>query len=246
VSANGTSVTDLTALYATATFFTYGFSLLLLRTPLSRMIVAAIVVAFLGVLLIALSGVEADKDSHTRAARDSDAPPHRIVGDLIMLVGAAVLGLYEVIYKLSLPEGQGGVVGPEKQGERTALPITAYHAIHSSADLHGDREVSTGSSPPPPLGHRRSSSLPVLASRVLSEVHGHPHLPIGLHANFLTSCIGLATAAVFWLPLPVLNFTALEDFEWPGRNVAYIAVICLAGATYVGTLRCRCPTRSYI
>src|SRR4051812_27381211 len=90
-SARFNSVTDLTALYATATFFAYGFSLLFLRTPLSRMIVAAIVVAFLGVLLIASSGVQADEDSskHVTSIKTTDdlvTPPHRILGDLIMLV----------------------------------------------------------------------------------------------------------------------------------------------------------------
>ncbi len=148
-----------------------------------------------------------------------------------MLVGAAVLGLYEVVYKLSLPEGQGGIVHSEKVNKRTAMPVVAYAPVNQPYD--GD--VHPSPSPLPHIIHRRSSSLPVLMNNdgVLQEPH---HLPIGLHANFLTSCIGLATFGLFWIPLPLLNAVGWEELRWPGKALQSIGVICLAGTTYVGVV----------
>lgn len=222
----------MTALYATATFFTYGFSLLLLHTPLSRTIISAIIVAFSGVLLIAFSGARAENPTNDDS--EGGGPPHRILGDLIMLFGAAVLGLYEVIYKLSLPEGQGGVVTHDKMDQNTAMPIVEYNAVHQLYD--GSNDHPSPSPRPTSTTHRRSSSLPVLLNPGNATQEEHQHLPIGLHANFLTSCIGITTLVVFWIPLPFLDMVGWEDLKWPGKAMGSIGWICLAGATYVSTV----------
>lgn len=90
-SAHPNRTTDLTSLYSTSTFFTYGFSLLLLHTPLSRLTVASITLAFGGVLVITLAESTGVKD-------DSDR--QRFLGDIIMLAGAIILGLYEVVCRI--------------------------------------------------------------------------------------------------------------------------------------------------
>jgi drug/metabolite transporter (DMT)-like permease len=139
-------------------------------------------------------------DSDKPAKSGPKEPPHRMLGDLIMLIGAICLGFYEVIYKMSLPEGHDTTEYPS----RPALPLE---------------------------GTRRSSSLLLVRQEI-----NHPRsssLPLALHANFLTSLIGAATLLLFWIPIPLLHWTGLEEFELPYGHFGLLAVICMMGATYV-------------
>lgn len=221
-----TGVSEITTLYASSTFWTYGFALWLLREPLSRLIISAITIAFVGVLLITYSGVEQDEKQAQSEALINRSPqlperssPHRILGDLIMLAGSVFLGYYEVVYKQMLPESHGGVVTAKTMDEASPsdppLGRGSYRRISSNA----------GDDMPIPLRTHRSSM-----TRRKSVEEGH--LPIALHANLLTSVIGWMTLLIFWLPIPLLDWLGLEDFAWPTGVWPWMLVICLAGATY--------------
>lgn len=144
-----------------------------------------------------------------------------------MLIGAVCLGFYEVIYKMSLPEGHGGVAS-SAEVEVQDLSASGYEAVQTEDDnaaLHPSR-------PALPLeGTRRSSSL-LLVKKDPSRP-GSSSLPLALHANFLTSLIGAATLLLFWIPIPFLHWTGLEEFELPYGHFMLLAVICTMGATYV-------------
>ncbi|GHJ85345.1 hypothetical protein NliqN6_1747 [Naganishia liquefaciens] len=232
-----TGTTDLTTLYATATFWTYGFSLLLLKTRLSHLTLIAILVAFLGVAVITYSGAHenettSDDRDHPTTAGPKE-PPHRMLGDLIMLIGAICLGFYEVIYKMSLPEGHGGVSSPADV-EVQDLHGSGYEAVEVEDE---DDTAANRSRPARPLGAtRRSSSL--LLVRKDPNHPGSSSLPLALHANFLTSLIGAATLLLFWIPIPFLHLTGLEEFELPHGNFALLATICTMGATYNAGFMC--------
>lgn len=65
-------------------------------------------------------------------------------------------------------------------------------------------------------------------------------MPAALHANFLTSCIGVATALFLWIPIVVLDWTGIEPFRWPGSRGestlgiwAGLEVVAWGGALYV-------------
>ena len=60
------------------------------------------------------------------------------------------------------------------------------------------------------------------------------YLPPAFHANFLTSCIGLTTLLVLWLPLPILHLTGIEPFRPPpsAQIFASLGVVCMGGAVY--------------
>lgn len=240
-----TGVSEITTLYASSTFWTYGFALWLLREPLSKLIISAITIAFIGVLLITYSGVEEDEAQARSIARSPPklperSSPHRILGDLVMLAGSIFLGYYEVIYKQMLPESHGGVVTTKTMDESSSadppppLGRGSYRRISSNA----------GDDVPIPLRiHRPSSSSSSVRRKPVEE----GNLPIALHANLLTSIIGWMTLLIFWLPIPLLNWLGLEAFVWPSGIWPWMLVICLAGATYnagfmVSPLRCRCLT----
>ncbi|KAJ9125526.1 hypothetical protein QFC22_000487 [Naganishia vaughanmartiniae] len=230
--------TDLTTLYATATFWTYGFSLLLLKTRLSSLTLTAIIVAFLGVGVITYSGAHASSNPSTEAKE----PPHRVLGDLIMLAGAICLGFYEVVYKLSLPEGHGGVVSPLSDDAQDPPTTTTnhYEAISTPTDDEPfDEQPKHTTTTRPNLvlnNSQRVSSLPLVQSDLFTQ---ELQLPLAIHANFLTSLIGVATLLLFWIPIPLLHWTGLEEFGLPkSGDMGLLAVICTMGATYNAGFMC--------
>jgi len=58
--------------------------------------------------------------------------------------------------------------------------------------------------------------------------------PFGLHANLVTSTIGLMTLVTLWLPLPILHFYGVEPFELPTdtRTFLTLAAICMSGLIF--------------
>ncbi|RDB29309.1 hypothetical protein Hypma_015545 [Hypsizygus marmoreus] len=66
----------------------------------------------------------------------------------------------------------------------------------------------------------------------------HSHVanppPFGLHANLMTSIIGLVTFAVLWIPIPILHYLDIEPFVLPAnsKTVLAIAGIALSGVVF--------------
>lgn len=58
--------------------------------------------------------------------------------------------------------------------------------------------------------------------------------PFGLVANFLTSCIGLLTLVLLWVPIPFLHYLRIEPFVLPpnAKTVSAIAGIALSGVVF--------------
>lgn len=215
--------------------------------------VSSIFIAFSGVLLITYSGVHEAKHKHRHDTGQHPGevdvgPPHRMLGDLIMLIGAIVLGFYEVIYKKALPEGQGGMTGESAEGEENS-PGGTYQSL--SRD-----EVEEGGPRPILPTHRRSFSNPSPRSSTEDYPPGlnvpldsgtrlngtfklspssppRPKLPLALHANMLTSMIGVMTLCFFWIPIPFLHWIGWEAFELPWGSWGLMAIVCATGAIYV-------------
>ncbi|OCF61909.1 hypothetical protein L486_01572 [Kwoniella mangroviensis CBS 10435] len=221
---------DITAIYSTSAFATYGFSMLLLRQPLSKITVGSIVLAFTGVVVISVDGMESGEEGLVG----------RVVGDAVMLFGAIILGLYEVIYKLALPEGHGGITSSSPNGY---TPLPTHH--QSSTLTEDDEELSstsgitiyhrpifsqetTDTTPTPieltpPLSRTTSNAVLLHPQTHSSSNHHVQHqvkLPPALHANLITSCIGIATLLLLWPPILILDWTGYEKSSWPsGENV---------------------------
>jgi hypothetical protein len=216
-------------------------------------VVASIFIAFSGVLLITYSGVAEAKHKHRHDSGQHKGemetePPHRMLGDLIMLVGAIVLGFYEVIYKKALPEGQGGMISGPVEGEDN-LDGGLYQSVSND----------DGGEPQQPVlpTHRRSFSNP--SPRSSSDAYppdapldsgtrlngtfkfapppvARPKLPLALHANMLTSMIGVMTLCLFWIPIPLLHWVGWEPFELPWGSWGLMAIVCATGAIYVSRM----------
>lgn len=107
LAVNMTTPSDLTAIYNCSAFFAYAFSVPLLKEPLRTDKSLAVLVAIIGVLVVAYGDTTPSAispnpgtppDPHAAAASDSQAK-NRLAGNLIIGAGSVLYGLYEVLYK---------------------------------------------------------------------------------------------------------------------------------------------------
>ncbi|KAI0390534.1 hypothetical protein F5Y17DRAFT_461654 [Xylariaceae sp. FL0594] len=91
VAVNMTSPGDLTAIYNCSAFFAYAFSVPLLKEKLRLDKCLAVLVAIIGVLVVAYGD--------TTTTPSSSSPTSRFTGNCIIGLGSVLYGLYEVLYK---------------------------------------------------------------------------------------------------------------------------------------------------
>lgn len=203
---------------------------------------------------------------------------------LSLIPGAVILGLYEVVYKMALPEGHGGVkpetreldgyttlptmaileptptelTPPDSRADTPPIAADPYSPLIASDRPSRaqalDRKTSrtpllrlkAPPSPPSSFGPATSAlASPTDSDPPLRDTFRPPTLPAALHANFLTSCIGLATLVLLWVPIPLLHLIGWESFRWPGSEGgdameiwAELQVVAWGGAIYVSQGRC--------
>ncbi|EPS40146.1 hypothetical protein H072_6046 [Dactylellina haptotyla CBS 200.50] len=95
VAANMTTPSDLTAINNTSAIFTYVFSVWLLKESMRVKKNVAVVLAVIGVLIIAY-GNPTDGESDATAVSNKK----RLLGNIITAAGAVLFGLYRVLFKL--------------------------------------------------------------------------------------------------------------------------------------------------
>ncbi|KAF4999101.1 hypothetical protein FGRMN_2716 [Fusarium graminum] len=86
-----TTPSDLTAIYNCSAFFAYVFSVPLLHEPLRLDKSIAVLIAIVGVLVVAYGDTEEDAESVEAE--------NRFLGNLVIGIGSVLYGLYEVLYK---------------------------------------------------------------------------------------------------------------------------------------------------
>jgi drug/metabolite transporter (DMT)-like permease len=95
LAVNMTTASDLTAIYNCSAFFAYAFSIFLLHEKVRASKVMAVVIAILGVFIVAYGDKAVTKEGQNPAP-DTRA---RTLGNLIIGVGSVLYGFYEVLYK---------------------------------------------------------------------------------------------------------------------------------------------------
>lgn len=105
VAVNMTSPSDLTAIYNCSAFFAYAFSVPLLKEKLRLDKSFAVLVAIIGVLIVAYGDAAPTKHggksggSVGGGSKEEKEASNRVLGNLIIGVGSILYGLYEVLYK---------------------------------------------------------------------------------------------------------------------------------------------------
>ncbi|KAH8698509.1 putative DUF6 domain protein [Talaromyces proteolyticus] len=93
VAVNLTTASDLTAIYNCSAFFAYAFSVPLLNDKLRFDKIFSVVVAIVGVLVVAYG------DSGPGEGESKGSANNRMLGNIIIGIGSVLYGLYEVLYK---------------------------------------------------------------------------------------------------------------------------------------------------
>lgn len=83
VAVNLTTGLSVTTIYASSSFWTYLFSMVLLKQPLSRVTVGSIGLAFAGVVVLSLDGMSKE---------GSVGAPNPMLGDIVMMFGEFCVG----------------------------------------------------------------------------------------------------------------------------------------------------------
>lgn len=101
IAVNMTTPSDLTAIYNCSAFFAYVFSIFMLGEKPRGDKIFSVVVAIIGVLIVAYGDQGDVKQGEEVAAAD------RLLGNIIIGVGSVLYGFYEVLYKKMAcpPEG---------------------------------------------------------------------------------------------------------------------------------------------
>lgn len=93
IAVNMTTPSDLTAIYNCSAFFAYVFSIFMLHESPRKDKIFAVVVAIIGVLIVAYGDISTVKKGQESAAHT------RAWGNIIIGVGSVLYGFYEVLYK---------------------------------------------------------------------------------------------------------------------------------------------------
>lgn len=96
IAVDMTSPSDLTAIYNCSAFFAYAFSVPLLKEKLRLDKSIAVLVAIVGVLVVAYGDSRPGKEG---TAQPEQSGGTRFLGNLIIGAGSVLYGLYEVLYK---------------------------------------------------------------------------------------------------------------------------------------------------
>ncbi|KAN0079401.1 hypothetical protein V8E54_004615 [Elaphomyces granulatus] len=98
VAVNMTTASDLTAIYNCSAFFAYVFSIFLLREKIRLDKVLSVVVAIVGVIVVAYGGSHSS-GSTDKSSQTASETGGRTMGNIIIGIGSILYGLYEVLYK---------------------------------------------------------------------------------------------------------------------------------------------------
>ncbi|KAF5860548.1 hypothetical protein ETB97_001391 [Aspergillus alliaceus] len=99
LAVNMTTASDLTAIYNCSAFFAYAFSIPLLKDKLRFDKVFAVIVAIVGVLVVAYGDGDEGNHADGTPGKGQGQVRNRLLGNLIIGIGSVLYGLYEVLYK---------------------------------------------------------------------------------------------------------------------------------------------------
>lgn len=254
-----TNPTIVTALFNTNALWALVLAHYLLEpkgTPWKRSTLLSVLCAVLGVFVIAWGDYVRDPaPAPQEVAEEETGAGSHLAGSFLALLGSFGYALYEVSYKwkMALPEPHdGAAVEPAPDAVKLASAPQSPVA---------DRTLSlpdAGDTPSRPLLYntpRRPSARPVsmvsrpsLSSLLLPD---HVNRPVDLahisptifllHADLITTLIGLTTVLLLWIPLPLLNALGWEVWESPfgkGISLEIIGMVAMGVVLSVPSLPC--------
>lgn len=243
VAVSMTTASDLTAIYNCSAFFAYAFSIPLLNEKLRWSKVVAVVIAIIGVLVVAYGDAGKRKHGSHSGGGAGGAPDdddtkddeldNRALGNLIIGVGSVLYGLYEVLYKRMLcpPEETSpgrSMIFANFVGSGLGLFTLLVMWIPLPILHYTGLELWEW----PPPGARGMLLLSVTCNAIFS---GSFLVLISLTSPVLSSVAALLTIFLValvdeLLPEPLHN--DLSQAAWIGGLLIIVAFVVLSWATY--------------
>ncbi|KAF2817119.1 uncharacterized protein BDZ99DRAFT_375134 [Mytilinidion resinicola] len=140
----------------------------------------------------------------------------------VVAVAIAIIGVFVVAYGDTSPAKHGSKSGGGAGGDKSPPSHEAENRalgnliIGVGSVLYGFYEVLYKKLACPPDGCSPGRGM--------------------IFANFFGSLIGCFTLCILWIPLPIMNYTGLEEFALPRGEAAWMmAISVLANATFSGS-----------
>ncbi|PLW42350.1 hypothetical protein PCASD_06379 [Puccinia coronata f. sp. avenae] len=229
-------MTSITSIFNTNACFTYLFAVLLIREERfdSRKSLA-VLGSLLGALMISYSeqSASSDNDHHHDPQPSQNPAAHlRPLGILLALLGSIGYALYEVWYKSSIawsdtyyvtlddPQQPTLIRDPTTTLDASSDIITEESSSSESGTALADPDYLVSYSSPTHLGSDhpdddQDDDNPGIKPRLQilhpqQSLHSQDAL---LHANLMTTMVGVCTLCLLWIPLPFLHWAGIEHFE---------------------------------
>ncbi|ATY65760.1 DUF6 domain protein, putative [Cordyceps militaris CM01] len=234
IAVSMTTPSDLTAIYNCSAFFAYAFSVPLLREPLRLDKSVAVLIAIIGVLVVAYGDTgssAADGSAGTSSSSGPDASAEsRFLGNMVIGFGSVLYGLYEVMYKRFAcpPDGVSpgrGMIFANTFGSLIGLftltvlwlPLPLLHML--GWETFALPDAATG----------RLVLLAVLCNAVFS---GSFLVLISLTSPVLSSVAALLTIFIVALADWALTGQPLSAAAMLGGSMIVLAFLALSWSTY--------------
>jgi len=154
-------------------------------------------------VVMVVYGGASQQDETANEATMAVRPTAPLIGNLLTLLASFGYGLYQVLYKVYATLPSD----PESKQENL------YQTVPEDEDegVAAEREVS---------------------AVAFDDDAVYPP-PYGLHANLLTSLMGVVTCLVLGIFLPILHNTGLEIFHWPSDGLIVASIVGIASTGVV-------------
>lgn len=221
-------MTTITSIFNTNACFTYLFAVFYLdseRFELRKTL--GVLGSFLGTLMISWgerSSSSPEDQLLLPPAQQKNPAQLRLLGIALALLGSIGYALYEVWYKGAIAWSDYYGTGPFASTLLVSSPYRRVSEGHRSSRDESDPERADsqfqttsmgpfGSEPEEPEGTiikaaRQSDNT--LRKEPLPSLYTQHSL---LHANLMTSMVGLTTLCLLWIPIPFLHWSGIEPFQ---------------------------------
>ncbi|OAA63020.1 Drug/metabolite transporter [Cordyceps fumosorosea ARSEF 2679] len=229
VAVSMTTPSDLTAIYNCSAFFAYAFSVPLLREPLRFDKSVAVLIAIVGVLVVAYGDTGGAEAGASSSGPDASSE-NRFLGNVVIGFGSVLYGLYEVMYKRYAcpPDGVSpgrGMIFANTFGSLIGLfTLTVLWVPLPVLHLLGWERFRL-----PDAATARLVLLAVLCNAVFS---GSFLVLISLTSPVLSSVAALLTIFIVALADWALTGRPLSGAAMLGGSMIVVAFLALSWSTY--------------
>lgn len=235
-----TDMTTITSIYNTNAFFAYGFSVYFLETEKFQVKKTVTVLgAVVGVMIVSFGDYYGFSDIKEDQRHKVKTAKMRLGGNCLAFMASLGYAGYEVWYKKTISLKLAAPQPLSKRlrrlpsgstGDHEELPAGFPGVMKDEVLMHDRDEESS------PFITESSSGRMLIASSSKTDDTFQDNISpklFLLHANIMTSIIGILTATLLWIPIPLIHWLGWEKFELPSETST---VLMIGGVVFTGVV----------